>query len=76
MNIIGVLFSLGKNLLPCFKSFRVALVLFFLLKSAVILQRNFHDVSGISTCRLFYSTTDSEKAILKRRGFKPKFLVN
>jgi hypothetical protein len=45
-----VYFSLGKDLLPCFKSFRVALVFFFLLKSAVLLQRDFHGVSGISTC--------------------------
>jgi hypothetical protein len=37
-----VYFSLGKDLLPCFKSFRVALVFFFLLKSAVLLQRDFH----------------------------------
>ena len=65
-------FSLFEDLLPCLKSFRWLLSIYFSLKSAALFQQNFHDVRrycNLKTLILYHQVS------LEGGGFKPKFSV-
>ncbi len=65
-------FSLRKDLLPCLKSFRVALVYLFLPQKCCAISADFHDVRryfNLKTLLLY------QKVPLEGGGFKPIFSV-
>jgi len=66
-------FSLFEDLLPCLKSFRWLLSIYFSIKSAALFQQNFHDVRrhcNLKNLILYHQVP------LEGGGFKPKFSVN